>query len=172
MFTSMLSWTRAAIAIGSNLGDRRAFIESAIAWTGATPSVRLVARGPVVETAPLRVPGKRTADLGGPYLNTACIIATALDPEELLGVLLDIERRHHRTRLNSQRWSARTLDLDLLLFGDRVINSPTLTIPHPQLHKRGFVLGPLAAIGPMLVVPGRSVTIAELAAEHSSGERA
>jgi 2-amino-4-hydroxy-6-hydroxymethyldihydropteridine diphosphokinase len=142
----------AAIALGSNLADRRANIEAAFEALAALPSTQLLARGPIIETPPLTAPG---LDPGGPYLNSAALIQTALSLRDLLDHLHAIERTQGRDRAHEQRWAPRTLDLDIITYADRTIDEPGLTIPHPRAHERIFVLEPLAAIAPTLLIPGR-----------------
>lgn len=142
----------AAVALGSNVGDRHAHIEHAFDAMMRIPETSLVRRGPVIQTEPLTRAGVAP---GGMYLNSAAILATRLGPHELLGALQATERERGRDRACEPRWGPRTLDLDLLTFGDRVIDEVGLTVPHPRMHERRFVLEPLAAIAPDLVVPGR-----------------
>jgi 2-amino-4-hydroxy-6-hydroxymethyldihydropteridine diphosphokinase len=97
----------------------------------------------------------------GPFLNGAVQVATELGPRELLERLLDIEQRLGRVR--AERFGPRTIDLDLLLYGDEVLDEPGLTLPHPRLHERRFALEPLAELAPDLVVPGRGEVSALLA---------
>lgn len=99
-----------------------------------------------------------TAPVGGvdqgAYLNAAALLRTSLLPRELLDALHGIEREQGRDRSKERRWGPRTLDLDLLTYGDMIVCEAGLTVPHPRLHERGFVLEPLAAVAPELVVPG------------------
>jgi 2-amino-4-hydroxy-6-hydroxymethyldihydropteridine diphosphokinase len=132
----------AYIGLGSNLGDREATIEAAIA---ALPGVVAVSR--LRETEPVGVLDQP------PFLNGAAALETTLSPRELLGTLLAIERELGRER--RERWGPRTIDLDLLLYGDAVVDEPGLTVPHPRLHERHFALEPLHELDPELVVPGR-----------------
>jgi 2-amino-4-hydroxy-6-hydroxymethyldihydropteridine diphosphokinase len=146
----------ASIGLGSNLGDRRAALLTAldaIEKLGGTSVLRV---SDCMETEPVSpIPQPR-------YLNAAAIIETALPPRHLLHQLLAIERSLGRDRTKEQRWGPRTLDLDLLLYGDRIIDEPGLTIPHPRLHERAFVLTALAQIAPDLRVPTLNASIREL----------
>jgi 2-amino-4-hydroxy-6-hydroxymethyldihydropteridine diphosphokinase len=138
---------RAYIGLGANLGDARAALEIAFAEIAALPLTRLVRQSAVYRSAPI--------DSSGPdYLNAVAEIATRLGPLEMLAKLQAIETRHGRDR--PYRNAPRTLDLDVLLFGELVMDTPTLTLPHPRLHERAFVLLPLAEIAPGVVVPGRA----------------
>jgi 2-amino-4-hydroxy-6-hydroxymethyldihydropteridine diphosphokinase len=146
-----------AIALGSNLGDRAAYLHAGLAGLRGLPHTVLDAASQLIETAPVGGVDQ------GPYLNAAALLRTSLPPRELLEALHAIERAHGRDRSREQRWGPRTLDLDLLTYGDVIIDEPGLTIPHPRLHEREFVLEPLAAIAPALEVPGRG-TVAQLLA--------
>lgn len=147
----------AAIALGSNLGDRAATLRSAAGAIEQLPGVRLVAVSSFHETAPVPVPhGPGAApppDPGGPYLNAAAVVETTLAPPALLNALHEIERRFGRDRATQPHGAARTLDLDLLTVGDLRVDLPTLRLPHPRLRRRAFVLAPLAEIAPDLVIP-------------------
>ena len=153
----------AAIALGSNVGDRASHIAHGFEALGRLPHTELVARGPIIETLPVGGPG---TDLGGPYLNSAAMIRTRLLPRELLDHLHVIELGRGRHRQAEWRCAPRTLDLDILTYGDCTIRETHLTIPHPRLHERVFVLEPLAAIAPDLFVPGKG-KVAELLAAIS-----
>ncbi|MBM4014661.1 MAG: 2-amino-4-hydroxy-6-hydroxymethyldihydropteridine diphosphokinase [Planctomycetes bacterium] len=131
---------RAAIAFGSNLGDRAAHVAAALARIAAQPGLRLVAGSRARETEPVGGPPQ------GPYLNGALLVETTLGPRELLAVLLDIERQGGRER--GLRDGPRTIDLDLLFHGETLLDEPGLTLPHPRLHLRRFVLEPLAEVAP------------------------
>ena len=134
--------TRAYVGLGSNLGDREATIRAAVA---ALPGV--VAVSTLRETDPV---GKTDQPR---FLNGVAAVETELSARALLDVLLSVERGLGRER--RERWGPRTIDLDLLLYGDDTVDEPGLTIPHPSLHERRFALEPLAELDPELVVPGR-----------------
>ena len=136
----------AFIGLGSNLGDRAGELERALLELAALPSTRLVARSSLYASAPLDAPG-------GEYVNAVARVLTALAPIELLRGLQSIELRHGRTR--PFRNAPRRLDLDLLLYNDATIATAELTLPHPRLHERAFVLVPLAELAPGLDVPGQ-----------------
>jgi 2-amino-4-hydroxy-6-hydroxymethyldihydropteridine diphosphokinase len=133
--------TRSYIGIGANLGDREATLRSAVARLAASPGVEVVAVSALRETEPI---GPVTDQPR--FLNGAVAVETSLDARGLLELLLRIEADHGRTREGPQG-GPRTLDLDLLLHGDERIDEPGLTIPHPRLHERPFVLEPLAELG-------------------------
>jgi 2-amino-4-hydroxy-6-hydroxymethyldihydropteridine diphosphokinase len=136
----------AFIGLGANLGDARAALDAAFVALAALPRTALRAASSIYRSAPI--------DSGGPdYLNAVIRLDTGLTPHALLGVLQRIEHAHGRKR--PYRNAPRTLDLDLLLYGDRRIATKTLIVPHPRLHERAFVLRPLAEIAPHLVIPGR-----------------
>jgi 2-amino-4-hydroxy-6-hydroxymethyldihydropteridine diphosphokinase len=144
---------RAYVAAGTNLGDRWGHLALAARELRASPGARLLRASRVYETAPMGPPQPR-------YLNAALEVETALAPERLLEVLQGIERAAMRRR--EVRWGPRTLDLDLLLYGDAVVRTPSLTLPHPGLISRRFVLAPLAELCPDHVVPGTGATVAAL----------
>ncbi len=135
----------AYIGLGANLGDAAAALHSAIAALARLPTTRVAATSSIWRSAPI--------DAGGAdYLNAAVQLQTGLDPHRLLAELLRIEARHGRERPYFH--APRTLDLDLLLYDDVQLRSETLTLPHPRMHERAFVLRPLAEIAPELVIPG------------------
>ena len=135
----------AFIGLGANLGDPRAALDAAFVALATLPHTTLCAASSLYRSAPI--------DSSGPdYLNAVVLLDTRLAPHTLLAELQRIERAHGRQR--PYRNAPRTLDLDLLLYGARRIDAPTLTVPHPRLHERAFVLRPLAQITPSLVVPG------------------
>lgn len=147
----------AHIGIGSNVGDRAATVHRAFAALAALPHTRLVACSPVYETM------AEGPIAQGAFLNAAAAIETLLTPADLLAHLLDIERREGRDRSRqAQRWGPRTLDLDILLYDTAHFVLPGLTIPHPRLHERAFVLVPLADIAADASVPGIGRRVREL----------
>jgi 2-amino-4-hydroxy-6-hydroxymethyldihydropteridine diphosphokinase len=136
----------AYIGLGANLGDAGATLAAAFNALEALPDSELVQRSSVYRSAPI--------DSSGPdYLNAVVRLRTALGAHELLAQLQSIERSHGRER--PYRNAPRTLDLDLLLYGEQLIHTPTLVVPHPRAHERAFVLAPLGEIAPQLVIPGR-----------------
>jgi 2-amino-4-hydroxy-6-hydroxymethyldihydropteridine diphosphokinase len=144
------------VALGSNLGDPPAQIRRALGTVAALPETRLVARSSLYRNPP-------SGYLDQPeFINAVAQIETRLEPRELLEQLLAIERAHGRVRNVPN--GPRTLDLDILLYGERTVREPGLTIPHPRMLERAFVLVPLAEIAPEAVVPGRG-RIADLAAK-------
>lgn len=155
-----MAGARAWIALGSNLDDPPARLESALAAIDGLPRTRRVLTSPFYRTLPL-----------GPveqpdFCNAVTAVDTGLAPLELLDALQAIEVAHGRRR--PRRWGPRTLDLDILLYGDRRIDEPRLRVPHPRLHERAFVLVPLAAVAPETSVPGRG-RVAALAAAVDAG---
>ena len=131
---------RVYVALGSNVGDRAAHLAHARARLAALPRTRLLKESRVEETAPLGpVPQ-------GAYLNQMVLLETALEPAELLVRLHAIEAERGRARPAGVRWGPRTLDLDIVRFGDRVVREPALVIPHPELPNRPFGLRELAAL--------------------------
>jgi 2-amino-4-hydroxy-6-hydroxymethyldihydropteridine diphosphokinase len=147
--------TRALIGLGSNLGDRKAYLDGAVAALAAAPGVVLRDVSSYHETAPVGGPEGQ-----GNYLNAALVIETNLEPLDLLHLLHGIER--HAGRVRTVHWGPRTLDLDLLLYGDRVIVTGELQVPHPRMAERQFVLAPLAEIAPTAVDPVSHRSVAEL----------
>lgn len=152
---------RACVGLGGNVGDAAATVDAAFAALAGLPGTRLVARSRLYRTPPWGVEAQ--AD----FVNAVALIDTTLPPRDLLGGLLAIERAFGRER--RERWGPRTLDLDLLLYGDRVVDEPGLHVPHPHLHERAFVLRPLADVAPDAVVPGHD-TVARLLA-HTDASR-
>lgn len=135
----------ACVALGSNLGDPAAQVSRAFDELAALPQTRLVARSRLWHTRPVGPPQPD-------YINAAVRLETRLDALALFEQLLAIEAAHGRVR--GERWGPRTLDLDLLLYGTLVLDTPRLTLPHPELARRPFVLLPLAEVAGDLEVPG------------------
>jgi 2-amino-4-hydroxy-6-hydroxymethyldihydropteridine diphosphokinase len=154
----------AYIALGSNLGDRHGTLEGAIAALAGTPGVVVLAVSSFYETAPVGGPPGQ-----GMFLNAAAALETTLDPFGLLRALQKIEERFGRVR--TVRWGERTLDLDLLLLGDQVVDTPELVIPHPRMAQRRFVLEPLAEIATDAVDPVTKRTIIDLLTDLKRQER-
>jgi 2-amino-4-hydroxy-6-hydroxymethyldihydropteridine diphosphokinase len=135
--------TRAYLALGSNLGDRAAHLQSAVDGLDADEHVRVVAVSRVYETDPVGGPAQ------GAYLNAVVAVETELAPEALLALAQRLERDAERVR--GERWGPRTLDVDVLLYDELALDSADLTIPHPRMWERGFVLAPLRDVAPALV---------------------
>jgi 2-amino-4-hydroxy-6-hydroxymethyldihydropteridine diphosphokinase len=137
--------SRAYLGLGSNIGDRLAYLQSAVDALDVAGEAAVVAVSRVYETAPV----------GGPpqdaYLNAVVVIETELDPHGLLELAQRIERDARRVR--AERWGPRTLDVDVLLYDDVRLADPDLTLPHPRMGERGFVLAPLRDVAPALVDP-------------------
>lgn len=139
--------TTAYVALGANLDDPRSQILQALGELDGIPESRVVSRSSLYRTAPVGNPDQPD------FINAVARLDTALDARPLLDALLELEGRHGRRR--SVPNAPRTLDLDLLLYADRVFHEAGLTLPHPRLHERAFVLAPLAEIAPDAIVPGR-----------------
>lgn len=136
----------AYVALGANLGDRAKTLESAIAQLRGTEGILVLKYSTLHETAAVGGP------MGSPpFLNAVVEIQTSLSPDTVLETLLSVEKNLGRVRRD--KWEPRTIDLDLILYGDAVINTPHLTIPHPLMHQRRFVLAPLAEIAPEAIHP-------------------
>lgn len=148
---------RAFIAIGSNLGDRLANCRAALGRLATLPGTRLERASPLQETAPAE------GAAGGPFLNGVAEVVTALDPRALLRELQAIETALGRAA-DHPRLAARTMDLDLLLYGEARLEEADLRLPHPALARRRFVLEPLAALAPDLCPPGLGGSVRELLA--------
>jgi len=148
---------RAYVGLGSNLGDREHMLWGAIHMLAFNPEMDVAAVSSIRETDPVGLAGQPR------FLNAAAAIETELGPRALLDLLLSIERELGRTR-EGPRFGPRTIDLDLLLYGDEVVDEPGLTVPHPRLHERRFVLEPLAELDPDLTVPEKGSVQALLAA--------
>lgn len=135
------------VALGSNLGEREATLRAALSDLESLPGATLIGVSTFRQTAPVGPIDQP------PFLNAVVHLAYRGEPRGLLRACLDIERRHGRRRAGVERWGPRTLDLDILLFGDLVVREPDLTLPHPRLRERLFVLGPLAELAPDLALP-------------------
>jgi 2-amino-4-hydroxy-6-hydroxymethyldihydropteridine diphosphokinase len=138
----------AFIGIGANLGDARGNVVDALARLGRQSGCRLLASSSLWRTAPVDASGDD-------YINAVAVVETSLDAHVLLATLHAIETAHGRER--PYRNAPRTLDLDLLLYGDEIIHTPALTVPHPRMHERAFVLAPLLEVAPETVIPGRGL---------------
>ncbi|MEA2710846.1 MAG: hypothetical protein QOF78_3447 [Phycisphaerales bacterium] len=145
----------AYIALGANLGDRRGNIDAALDRLRATPGVRVTKVSSLLENPAVGGPADSP-----PFLNAAAEIETTLAPRALLDALLDIERQLGRER--REKWGPRTIDLDLLLYGEQILDEPHLKIPHPLLHERRFVLDPLKELAPRAFHPILKKRIADL----------
>ncbi len=138
--------TRAYVGLGANLGPREATLRRAVELLEEAEGVEVAATSQLRETDPVGVVDQP------PFLNGAVAVETTLPPRRLLEFLLDIERSLGRVR--GERWGPRIIDLDLLVYGDEVVDEPGLRVPHPLLRERRFVLEPLAELDPTLDVPG------------------
>ena len=138
--------TRAYVGLGANIGLRETTLVRAVDRLRATDGIEVLAVSQLRETEPVGVVDQP------PFLNGAVELETALAPRELLDVLLEIERALGRVR--HERWGPRTVDLDLLVYGDEIVDEPGLSVPHPRLHERRFALEPLSELAPELDVPG------------------
>ena len=152
----------AYLALGSNLGDRRANLEAALAALRANTAVRVLAVSGFIETEPVGGPPGQ-----GAYLNGAAAVETDLEPHALLTECKRIEKSLGRRE--GPRWGPRIVDLDILFYGALVLDTPDLTLPHPRLRERRFVLEPLAEIAPDLVDPVTGLTVGELLARLAQG---
>lgn len=148
----------AILALGGNLGDPREQITEAVAALNAHSEIEVIESSPLVESFALTEAG---IDESAPrYLNGVVEVETSLNPDALLRVIHEIEAEAGRTR--EVRWGPRTLDIDIIVYGDVHQKTPELTIPHPRAHERAFVLTPWSLMRPNAVIPGRG-KVAELA---------
>ncbi|MFO0052387.1 MAG: 2-amino-4-hydroxy-6-hydroxymethyldihydropteridine diphosphokinase [Dolichospermum sp.] len=143
-----------AIALGSNMGESLAILEGAIKSLEKTPGITIKAKSSWYRTAPVGGPSQPD------YLNGAAILEVQLSPHKLLETLLNIEQEFGRVR--QEHWGPRTLDLDVLLFDDLILETPDLQIPHPRMTQRAFVLVPLAEIAPDWIEPVSQEPISQL----------
>jgi 2-amino-4-hydroxy-6-hydroxymethyldihydropteridine diphosphokinase len=137
----------AYVALGANLDDPAAQVRAGIVALAALPGTRLIAQSSLYRTAPVGYADQPD------FINAVAAVETHLSPRELLNALLATEQNHGRVRAFAN--APRTLDLDVLLYADAQIHEEGLTIPHPRMHERAFVLVPLAEIAPQCVIPGR-----------------
>ena len=151
---------RAYVALGSNLGDRERTLLDAVEALRAEAGVEVVAVSGLIETEPVGFVDQPR------FVNGVVALDTTLPARALLELLLAVERRFGRSREGVPAQGPRTLDLDLLLYGEAEIDEPGLQIPHPRLHERSFVLGPLAELAPGLEIPGRGEVQALIARLH------
>ncbi len=149
----------AFLGLGSNMGDREEFIEQAVFLLSKTPGLRVLKRSTNYETEP------QGEEEQPNFINAAIEVETTITPEKLLAVAQDVETALGRER--EMEWGPRSIDIDILLFGDRVISEDNLQIPHPLLHERLFALQPLKEIAPEVVHPILEKTIEELFEERS-----
>ena len=144
--------TRAYVGLGANLGDREATIRRAVERLGAEPGIEVVAVSTLRETEPVGYADQPS------FLNGAAVIETGLSPRDLLDRLLGVEQELGRVREARERYGPRTIDLDLLLYGDVAVDEPGLAVPHPRLAERRFALEPLYELDSSLRLPdGRAV---------------
>ena len=145
--------TLAFLGLGSNLAHPRRQVARAVRAIARLPRLRVVAVSPTYATAPIGCDAPQPD-----YVNAVVAVRTALGPRALLATLQSIERRQHRRRdREPSRNASRTLDLDLLLYGRRRINLSALTVPHPRMHERAFVLRPLIDVAADATIPGRGL---------------
>jgi 2-amino-4-hydroxy-6-hydroxymethyldihydropteridine diphosphokinase len=149
------------IALGSNLGDRLEHLRTGILMLKAHRNIDVLQKSRVFETEPFGVTSTQ-----GAYLNAAAELETKLSASDLLHVMLEIERSRGRERF--ERWGARTLDLDILIYGQEINAEPELQIPHPRMLERAFVLLPLADIAPNLEIPGTGFKVCQALEKLSS----
>ena len=155
---------RVHLGIGSNLGDRRANTAEAIEKVSALPGTRVVRASSLYESEPL-------GNAKTWFVNSVIEVETELGPEALLEKLKAIEEAMGRKRVKGKRWGSRIIDLDILLFDQDVVDKRTLKIPHPEMHKRRFVLLPLAELAPQVVHPQLGQTVSTMLATVQDDKR-
>jgi 2-amino-4-hydroxy-6-hydroxymethyldihydropteridine diphosphokinase len=156
---------QALLGLGGNVGDVRATLDKAVARFADGKDVTLLARSSDYSTPPWGVTDQP------PFINLAIAVETALSPRALLTRALDVERALGRDRANAERWGPRPVDIDLLAYDDLTLDEPGLTLPHPRLFERAFVLVPLAEIVPDRVIAGRRIRDALAAIDATGVER-
>lgn len=154
--------TRAVLALGSNLGERDGTLQSAVAELVDRPEVRLQNVSPVVTTKPVGGPAGQPE-----FLNMVIAVDTTLAAKELLAHCQSVEQSHHRSR--DVRWAARTLDVDIIVYGDESSADPVLTLPHPRAAVRAFVLYPWSLMEPNAILDGKLVSELAAAAQDMGG---
>jgi 2-amino-4-hydroxy-6-hydroxymethyldihydropteridine diphosphokinase len=142
---------KAFLGLGGNVGDSRATLERAVAMLNNSPDIEVMARSSDYQTPPWGVENQ------APFVNLCVAVETALPPHELLNRVHEVERALGRDRSAETHWGPRTCDIDILAYDDVRLNEPDLTIPHPRMFERGFVLMPLAEIAPDALIGGRRV---------------
>ena len=152
--------TAAVLAFGANLGDREQTIRDAALELAARPGILSVVLSPLVESVAITEAGPSTDEPA--YLNAVALIDTTLSPRKLLQTVLNVEQLFGRVR--SERWAARTLDIDIVAFGQERINEPDLVVPHPHAAQRLFVLNPWLELDPHATIVGAG-SVATIAAE-------
>ncbi len=160
MVINHINMQTAYVGLGSNLGDRQDNLRTALSELRQMPTISILRVSSLYESAPVGVTEQPE------FLNAVAALETALPATDLLDVFLYLENKLGRVR--TFRWGPRVIDLDLLLYGDAQIALPSLTVPHPRLREREFVLVPLAEIAPELVLPGDQKTVKEIA-DYFSG---
>ncbi len=150
-----ISAITAYLGLGANLGDRAGSIHRATEELDALPGLEVSHVSSLYETAPVGVVNQPE------FLNAVIEVQTSLGPEDLLAVILHLEKKMGRTR--NERWGPRVIDIDVLLYGNQKIDVPGLTVPHPRLRERAFALVPLAEIAANLHLPGETQNVSEIA---------
>jgi len=154
--------SKAYLSLGSNLGDRLAYLKRGVAGLHGSPGVRVERLSSVYETEPVGVSGQ------GRYLNLVAKVDTQLSPAQLLALCQEVENANGRVRV--ARWGPRTLDIDLLLYDDISLETPDLVIPHPRMHERAFVLVPLAETDGAIHVRGKLIAEWLTAVQRAGGQ--